>query len=460
MSEPRGLWVRKTGNRVAVVFVHGFLSSGESCWQNGNCYWPDLLAKESSLEAIGIYVFSYRTDMFSGSYSIGDAVEALNTYLKLDGLLRLDGLVFVCHSMGGIVVRQFLVTRQATLIEESIRIGLFLVASPSLGSEYANLFSVVAKVLGNTEAQALRFADDNAWLNDLDRNFLNLKESKRLSLVGQELVEDQFVLLPTFLRRQVVPPFSGAKYFENSIKIPKSDHFTIAKPSDANALQHRLLVRFIGEFVEAFVATPSSERSSAQDRLHDLRNRAARLSSRGKDVSVSDFYYFYISKDKVSKLTGRFVHRSVPEPPPTIDIGTAPRMGSEFRERCKDVSQLASQLSATEPVIELSEYQIGNRVAGWVTGEINLKLLRDESTVLILGGSLGGLGIELVCSKDGFLDYDPNTQSLSINSTNHRFLGGQSNYTFRTMFIVLESNETIEHITGSPLYLAIPSGVL
>ena len=59
----------------------------------------------------GVYVFSYRTDTFSGRYSLGDAVEALNAYLDLVGLLRLHKLIFVCHSMGGIVVRQFLVTR-------------------------------------------------------------------------------------------------------------------------------------------------------------------------------------------------------------------------------------------------------------------------------------------------------------------------------------------------------------
>src|ERR1017187_9226732 len=91
---------------------------------------------------------------------------------------------------------------------------------------------------------ALRGAESNAWLSDLDRYFTNLKESKRLPLVGREPIEDKFVVLSKILHHQVVPPFSGARYFSDSLKIPDSDHFTIAKPTSRDALQHRALVKF------------------------------------------------------------------------------------------------------------------------------------------------------------------------------------------------------------------------
>jgi hypothetical protein len=79
---------------------------------------------------------------------------------------------------------------------------------------------------------------------------MNLKESKRLAIDGQELIEDEFVILPSMKRRQVVRPFAGTRYFGELIKIPNSDQFSIAKPQDATALQHRLLVRFITTFIE------------------------------------------------------------------------------------------------------------------------------------------------------------------------------------------------------------------
>jgi pimeloyl-ACP methyl ester carboxylesterase len=248
-TDVKGVWIRRPPADSAVVFVHGILSNGDTCWRSPNSYWPDLLSNDNLMSEIGVYVFSYRSDAFSAGYSLGDAVEALNNYLRLDKILELKNIVFVCHSMGGIVVRQFLVTRQLSLTKNRTRIGLYLVASPSLGSEYANLVSALARVFGNSQAQALRFAQNNTWLNDLDRNFINLKESKSLFIHGKEIVEDQFFVFPT-LFKPVVAPFSGAKYFGDSLKIPYSDHWTIAAPVDGTALQHRILVEFISEFME------------------------------------------------------------------------------------------------------------------------------------------------------------------------------------------------------------------
>ncbi len=58
-------------------------------------------------------------------------------------------------------------------------------------------------------------------------------------------MEDKFVTLKKILRKQVVEPFSGAGYFGESFKVPSSDHFSIAKPEDKEAIQHRLLLHFI-----------------------------------------------------------------------------------------------------------------------------------------------------------------------------------------------------------------------
>ena len=102
----------------------------------------------------------------------------------------------LCHSMGGIVVRKFIVERAAELIGAGKEIDLFLVASPSLGSSYANWLSPLAQLIGHAQADALQFVRDNVWLQDLDKEFVNLKEGAKLKIKGKELIEDKFGLSP------------------------------------------------------------------------------------------------------------------------------------------------------------------------------------------------------------------------------------------------------------------------
>ena len=246
----KGEWERRFGNGAAVVFVHGALSSGETCWQNANgTYWPSLLEDEPTVEKVGIYVFTYATNIFSGTYRLGDVVDALKEQMRVDRVFDCRTLVFVAHSMGGLVVRKLLVERVTDFRDKHTSVGLFLVASPSLGSRYANMIRPLARFLGHSQADALRFSQNNAWLMDLDKEFSNLKEAKTIRLVGKELVEDTFIALPGLIRTQVVEPFSGAKYFGESLKVPGSNHFSIAKPDSPQAIQHQLLLRFIAEML-------------------------------------------------------------------------------------------------------------------------------------------------------------------------------------------------------------------
>jgi hypothetical protein len=255
----QGDWIRLPQAECSIIFIHGILSSGEACWLNQNgCYWPNLLASDPALQGTGIYVYTYQTDLFSGNYRLSDVVDDLKERTKLDRVTDCKKLLFVCHSMGGIIVRKFLVERAMEFVTRDSEVGLFLLASPSLGASYADMLSVLARSLGSAQADALRFVRNNFWLNDLDKEFMNLKESRRINIVGKELIEDKFVFLRRLWRRQVVEPFSGARYFGEPYKVPKSDHFSIAKPSDDKAIQHRLLCGFIREMgiSEAVEATP------------------------------------------------------------------------------------------------------------------------------------------------------------------------------------------------------------
>jgi tetratricopeptide (TPR) repeat protein len=80
-----GKWIRKPSSDSVMVFIHGILSSGEACWLNSEsgCYWPELLSSEDKLFPIGIYVFTYQTDIFSAGYRISDVVVSAITLSEL-----------------------------------------------------------------------------------------------------------------------------------------------------------------------------------------------------------------------------------------------------------------------------------------------------------------------------------------------------------------------------------------
>lgn len=243
----KGIWFAQPQNGTVVIFIHGVMSDAEA-WRNANgTYWPRLLTEDPRTRGIGVYIFEYETGLFSGTYRINDAVDALANHLRLDKTLTAQRLVFVCHSMGGIVARRYLVREERDLLNAKIEVGLFLVASPSLGSEYSTVLSPLSSLLRHAQNDILRSSAMNAWLLDLDRDFKALLNAQRLKITGKELFEDKFIVTKFFFMRAVVDPISAARYFPEPYRVPLSTHFTIHTPEDRNAIQHRLLVEFLGK---------------------------------------------------------------------------------------------------------------------------------------------------------------------------------------------------------------------
>lgn len=234
-------WAQQVAGPAAVVFVHGVLSSGDDCWANVNgAHWPSMVAK--SAPELSVYVSTYRTGLDSRSFSVNDASDSLFEELQLDGIMRRKLIVFVCHSMGGLVVRRMLVAKRKHFVGK--KIGLFLVASPSLGSIYANWLQPIARFFKHAQADTLRMSESNQWLSTLDQDFFSLLDE--LEIKGRELVEDRSILRAGMISlEQIVSPLSGARYFRDPLKIGGSDHFSIAKPADTDALQHRVLMEFL-----------------------------------------------------------------------------------------------------------------------------------------------------------------------------------------------------------------------
>lgn len=352
-------WIREvSGSNLTVIFVHGVLSNGDDCWENKQTgtYWPGLLENEPDFASIGIYVYTYQTDLFSGTYSLSDVVDDLKERLHLDGALNSENLVFVCHSMGGIVVRKYLVSRQHDL--NGITVGLYLVASPSLGSDYANWLSPLATLMKHSQAEVLRFRQNNLWLNDLNKEFKNLIGAKGILIHGKEIIEGKFVTLKKFgWFPQVVPPVSGAVYFPEPYKLPGSDHFTIAKPEDANAMQHRLLVAFIKQHFHQNISAPVAPHISPVTPTNPSKTQTASSSLQPWQIKLKQKLIEQFQRSELKTVTERFFDSLIKDEPQLLrdDEAIADYLVAGSGDRHMHVAKFLSALSCARKGSVVSE---------------------------------------------------------------------------------------------------------
>lgn len=239
-------------SEIAFVYVHGYFSNAKDCWKNDkvSTFWPELLSQDKRLPPLSIFLGGYYTGIDSTSYGIGDCANQLFGALQresADGspsVLSFKNIVFVCHSLGGIVTRYMLQAYQKHFADH--KIGLLLMASPSIGSDYAVTFKRLINFYRNKLGQQL--ATDSEALTNLDDLFkLFLEGRSDQDLVGAEAVEHLGMFnmkwLPGF--KPIVLKSSAARYFSEVRVIPGCDHSSIVKPTDLNHESHNFLVDFI-----------------------------------------------------------------------------------------------------------------------------------------------------------------------------------------------------------------------
>lgn len=256
-KDENNFWYRAGTGLVTVVFVHGILSDTRSCWhtnsQDSGAFWPDILAADSRFERLDIFLGGYYTDVDSGDYDVQqcslELLSALRTRSE-NGTSVMDrqAVIFVCHSLGGIIVRHLLVNYQH-LFKDKV-VGLALIASPSLGSDYADAFSGLTKLYGNKVGQALR--RQSSLLRLLDEQFRTLVDERRVRmpcLEGAEACESQGILhlkwLPSRWNfKPIVKLDAMGKYFNAPRIIYQTDHSSIVKPTSKDHPSHRFIVDF------------------------------------------------------------------------------------------------------------------------------------------------------------------------------------------------------------------------
>jgi len=270
-EDENNFWYFRGVSETVFVFVHGVLSDSRSCWlyeaknkPKERAFWPDLVRGDERLDSPSIYLAGFDTSTESGDFSITDCAQdvfdALSRPQRRGDPPVMDSpeIIFICHSMGGIVVPAMLERNREKFRDKAI--GLVLYATPSRGSVWADYISLLARYLNQRQVLQLRLDDsERASVHDRFRTLLNNRATLMPRLYGLEACETRMILrnwLPNPVQKllsnrlRVVSADSASPYFGEVKKLSNTDHFSIVKPNDQSHPSHEFLVTFMGKFRE------------------------------------------------------------------------------------------------------------------------------------------------------------------------------------------------------------------
>jgi pimeloyl-ACP methyl ester carboxylesterase len=219
LAEPPSKYIRNEGSDTALVFIHGVLGDAISTWTNGDAYWPELLTKDHDFDGTDIFILSYPTNLWSTA-SINELAAMAQLTLNGMGVTNRSNLIFVVHSMGGLILRQYLLTHRDVAAKTKFA---YFFSTPTEGSQVAAFASFILTTPQIRGMQPIKSTDDLAntirdWINS------GIQVSSYCA----------YELLPTF--GKIVVPFQSASNLCNQRIYPiQADHQSIVKPADMNA---------------------------------------------------------------------------------------------------------------------------------------------------------------------------------------------------------------------------------
>ena len=256
-------------DRVAdVVFVHGLDGDARTTWHpkdRPDAFWPAWLGE--NVPAVGVWSLGYAVNASAWkghAMPLADRATNVLHQLELDGIGRRP-VVFVCHSLGGLLVKQLL--RHACdfghpawkAIATQTRAIVFL-STPHSGADLASWIQYIGGLLRTTvsveelEAHHPRLRELNLWYRHhvADFGLTTVVYCEKRPIAGLLVVNET----------TADPGIGGV------IPIPMDeDHVSICKPTSKDSQIYRRVKRLVEDIVAQSrqPAPPRSTRNKAAD---------------------------------------------------------------------------------------------------------------------------------------------------------------------------------------------------
>lgn len=221
--------------RVAVVFIHGLFGDTDGTWtdgKSGHSFFEFAKAAPGIGDRIDVFAFGFTSKMAGGgSLDIREASNKLYDHLRFHGLMQYDTIVFVAHSMGGLVAMRTVIGNPELSDKTPLMV---LYATPQEGSQIARIGELL---IPNNALGQMTPADANDYLKQLSDDWVRLKARGRAPFV-----ECAYETRKTF--DVMIVPWSSATRFCDAVApgIGDADHLSIVKPDRP---EHDAVIRFV-----------------------------------------------------------------------------------------------------------------------------------------------------------------------------------------------------------------------
>ncbi|MEE8153674.1 MAG: hypothetical protein V3T53_01805 [Phycisphaerales bacterium] len=259
-----------------VVFIHGLAGDAWTTWMSNpdddSTFWPDWLAEE--FPNLGIWTVGYPAAVIGfGKPGMIIPMRAGNlSHQLVNAGLGVRPLVFVTHSMGGLIVKALIVKSQTLPDKDRKRLvsyvgGIVFCATPHRGSALAHAAAVLGKyssgVLGTpfgAQAYVKEMRADAGPLDILHDEFIEWHRHNPIPIdsYAENIPLSRRRWLPKLLRLGRVVPRASANPDIGNIYDVDEDHLTLVKPRNR---QHDVYAG-VKRFIENALKQPSQPAAS------------------------------------------------------------------------------------------------------------------------------------------------------------------------------------------------------
>ena len=237
--------------RATVIFVHGLGGHPYDTWRQdakADTFWPLWLAQD--VEGLAVYTLGYAapmTNWLGTAMALQDrAVNLLEILLGEPGL-RQGPIIFIGHSLGGLLIKQILLDlhqKQSRRPEAAERLGritqVVFLATPHTGSSHGSWLDRL-RFFAWPSSIARTLVNNDPTLRAINVNYRGLADERRDRLQHRIFYETQDTPLGI-----IVDEASADPGLTGLPPIPiDADHIEIAKPANRKALQYSRIRDFV-----------------------------------------------------------------------------------------------------------------------------------------------------------------------------------------------------------------------